>query len=149
MLDNGGVLHKNRVLSNSADYSLISGTFDPACNRPYQIGRYLSDDQRQKILAKPYRRVEIGTGVITNEDCQCPLGALGIAKAHSDAPCAEDVALGLYHGWMEARGEEPLAYHDVDEFINTIASAAEEFIYDWDNGRIDPDWLANVLGATE
>lgn len=108
----------------------------------YAIAKYLSDEDKQRILAHRFVRageetgerdadglpiVYVGKVPASIDDEYCPLAYVGGLSCALSAPEPEDVALAL-----SARAWPPLSDEQYDERYD----AAEVFINDWDDGKI-------------
>lgn len=117
----------------------------------YTIADYLSDAEKQRILAHRFVMQGEETGQfdadgvpmvhrdlipVSVEDGSCPLSYL----AGIDNPAPDETAVAL-----AVRSNGVVEYFE-DNF-DAIATAAAEFIEDWDAGRIPPAELAAALGV--
>ena len=112
----------------------------------YGIADYLTLKQRRAIATAQYSNVgRTYKQRLTAEGC-CPMGVLGLDYIVSpSAPDGETVALTLLrHIDMGERVEM-----DEDAWLARVTALAQEFIDDWDDGKIAPRELSTALGLVQ
>lgn len=118
----------------------------------YEIAKYLSNEDKQRILDHRFIRRGEETGErdpdglplvyhglvpVSADDQYCPLAYIDGIDSQPSAPGASTVASILFH-----RSD----YYPYDEsFLDTLEDAATEFIEDWDAGKISD--IAEALGV--
>lgn len=110
----------------------------------YAIADFLTAEQKLRAVRAAYSHRH-HPRIPTTEFGYCPLG-LAVPETGSEAPSAERVALEIYHAAAYRLGiseDSP----DYDGFHDRVVAAAEEFINDWDDGRIPPEALPIALGV--
>lgn len=137
----------------------------------YAISDHLTEDVKQRILSHRFVMRGESTGEldadgleiiyremvpVSVEDRCCPLAYLPRIEEHQSAPDAREVAAAIltklsFEYPHDAHCESPAtSYGDCEcreRLYLRLVDAADDFIEDWDHGKIPPSELAMALGA--